>query len=63
MVSELTSSSEERDLMESYKLGLYAYVVKRVCFHDFVEAVKDLGVFWAMVNEPPPGSMRNVRRR
>jgi DNA-binding response OmpR family regulator len=59
----LTSSREERDWIESYKLGINAYVVKPVDFHDFVEAVKDLGVFWAMVNEPPPGSVRNVRKR
>ena len=59
----LTSSREERDLIESYKLGINAYVVKPVDFHDFVEAVKDLGIFWAVVNEPPPGSVRNVRKR
>ena len=59
----LTSSREERDLIESYKLGINAYVVKPVDFHDFVEAVKDLGIFWAVVNEPPPGSVRNVKKR
>jgi len=59
----LTSSREERDWIESYKLGINAYVVKPVDFHDFVEAVKDLGVFWAVVNEPPPGSVRNLRKR
>ena len=50
----LTSSREERDMIESYRLGVNAYVVKPVKFCDFVSAVKDLGVFWAIVNEPPP---------
>jgi CheY-like chemotaxis protein len=54
----LTSSREERDMVASYALGVNAYVVKPVDFHDFVNAVKDLGVFWAIVNEPPPGSAR-----
>lgn len=50
----LTSSREERDLVRSYELGSNAYVVKPVKFSDFVEAVKHLGVFWAMLNEVPP---------
>jgi CheY-like chemotaxis protein len=50
----LTSSREERDLVESYKLGVNAYVVKPVDFHEFMNAVEKLGVFWAIVNEPPP---------
>jgi CheY-like chemotaxis protein len=50
----LTSSREEQDLVRSYALGVNAYVVKPVDFHDFVEAVKLLGGFWAVVNEPPP---------
>ena len=50
----LTSSREETDLVKSYQLGVNAYVVKPVDFHDFVEAVSKLGVFWAIVNEPPP---------
>ena len=54
----LTSSREERDMVTSYKLGVNAYVVKPVDFHEFVNAIKELGVFWALVNEPPPGSMR-----
>lgn len=54
----LTSSKEEQDLVASYKLGVNAYVVKPVGFSQFVEAVKKLGVFWALHNEPPPGSMR-----
>jgi DNA-binding response OmpR family regulator len=55
----LTSSHEEKDMMRSYKLGVNAYVVKPVDFHEFVNAVKELGVFWAVINEPPPGSLRN----
>ena len=54
----LTSSREESDLVESYRLGVNAYVVKPVDFHEFVNAIKQLGVFWAVVNEPPPGSVR-----
>jgi CheY-like chemotaxis protein len=50
----LTSSHEEKDMMRSYKLGVNAYVVKPVDFHDFINAVKELGVFWAVINEPPP---------
>jgi DNA-binding response OmpR family regulator len=53
----LTSSREDRDMVASYKLGVNAYVVKPVDFHAFVNAVKELGVFWAMINEPPPGSI------
>jgi CheY-like chemotaxis protein len=56
----LTSSNEERDLVRSYELGVNAYVVKPVDFHAFVNAVKELGVFWAMINEPPPGSMKKL---
>jgi CheY-like chemotaxis protein len=51
----LTSSREERDMIESYRLGVNAYVVKPVNFVDFMNAVKELGAFWAVVNEPPPG--------
>jgi CheY-like chemotaxis protein len=50
----LTSSREERDLIESYDLGVNAYVVKPVDFSDFFEAVQQLGLFWALVNQPPP---------
>jgi len=50
----LTSSREERDLMRSYDLGVNAYVVKPVNFPDFIEAVRSLGAFWAVINEPPP---------
>ena len=49
----LTSSREERDLIASYKLGVNAYVVKPVDFHQFVDAVKTLGIFWVALNEAP----------
>ena len=52
----LTSSRETPDLVEFYKHGVNAYVVKPVDFNDFMTAVKKLGVFWAAVNEPPPDS-------
>jgi DNA-binding response OmpR family regulator len=54
----LTSSREEKDMVTSYKLGVNAYVVKPVDFHEFVDAIKELGVFWAVINAPPPGSVR-----
>lgn len=54
----LTSSKEEKDMVASYKLGVNAYVVKPVDFHEFVNAIKELGVFWAIINEPPPGSLK-----
>ena len=54
----LTSSHEDRDMVASYRLGVNAYVVKPVDFHEFVNAVKELGVFWAVINEPPPGSVQ-----
>ena len=50
----LTSSLEQRDLVESYHLGVNAYVVKPVDFHEFVDAVKELGLFWSIINVPPP---------
>ena len=53
----LTSSREDKDMVASYRLGVNAYVVKPVDFHEFVNAVKELGVFWAVINEPPPGSI------
>ena len=52
----LTSSREEQDLVRTYDLGVNAYVVKPVDFHEFVEAVKLLGGFWAVVNEQPPAN-------
>src|SRR6204780_4062141 len=54
----LTSSREERDMVASYKLGVNAYVVKPVDFNELVNAIKNLGVFWAIINEPPPGSIK-----
>jgi DNA-binding response OmpR family regulator len=56
----LTSSSEERDVVKSYELGVNAYVVKPVAFGDFIAAVKNIGLFWAVVNQPPPGSIRRA---
>jgi CheY-like chemotaxis protein len=50
----LTSSREEQDLIRSYELGVNAYVVKPVNFNQFMESVKQLGCFWAVINEPPP---------
>ena len=52
----LTSSREERDLVRSYDLGVNAFVVKPVGFRAFSEAIQDLGVFWAVLNEPAPGA-------
>ncbi len=54
----LTSSREERDMVASYSLGVNAYVVKPVNFHEFVNAIKELGIFWAIINQPPPGSIK-----
>lgn len=52
----LTSSREEADLVKSYRLGVNAYVVKPVGFQQFVDAIKQTGNFWAVINEPPPAS-------
>jgi two-component system, response regulator len=49
----LTSSKEERDIVESYKLGVNAYIVKPVDFDQFVKAVTQLGLFWMVMNQPP----------
>ena len=54
----LTSSHEEKDMVASYRLGVNAYVVKPVDFHEFVNAIGELGFFWAVINEPPPGSIK-----
>jgi len=54
----LTSSRESQDLAECYRLGVNAYVVKPVRFSEFIEAIKSIGMFWALVNEPPPGSVK-----
>ena len=53
----LTSSREEKDLVESYNSGSNAYVVKPVGFGDFLEAVRQVGLFWTVINQPPPGSV------
>ncbi|HEY1230707.1 MAG TPA: response regulator [Ramlibacter sp.] len=58
----LTSSQEESDVVKSYELGVNAYVVKPVEFKQFVTAIADLGIFWAVLNEPPPGSTKAARR-
>lgn len=58
----LTSSQAESDVVQSYELGVNAYVVKPVEFRQFVAAIADLGMFWAVLNEPPPGSLRTSRR-
>lgn len=50
----LTSSKMESDLITSYDLGVNAYVVKPLVFEEFIKAVRDLGSFWAILNEPPP---------
>jgi CheY-like chemotaxis protein len=61
-VVRLTSSREESDLVRSYELGVNAFVVKPVGFREFFEAIQDLGVFWAILNEPPPASLKPLRR-
>jgi len=58
----MTSSREEQDLLNSYQLGVNAYVVKPMQFQDFVKAVQQVGVFWAVVNEAPPGSLQTGGR-
>ena len=50
----MTSSREEQDLLDTYQLGVNAYVVKPVKFQAFIEAVEQVGGFWALINEPPP---------
>jgi CheY-like chemotaxis protein len=56
----LTSSREDADIVEGYRLHVNAYVVKPVAFYDFVEAVKSLGLFWAVLNQPPPTVARRA---
>ena len=56
----MTSSQEEQDLVESYQLGANAYVVKPLKFEQFVNAVRLVGGFWAVLNEPPPLRLRRV---
>jgi CheY-like chemotaxis protein len=57
----LTSSREERDLVRSYDLGVNAYVVKPVEFAEFAASLKEVGLFWAVVNQPPAGSVERER--
>jgi CheY-like chemotaxis protein len=57
----LTSSRQEEDLERCYELGVNAYVVKPVDFHEFIDAVKGLGIFWGLINEPPPGSVGKAK--
>ena len=54
----VTSSREESDLVRSYQMGVNAYVCKPVDFQKFVESIKQLGFFWAVINEPPPGAAK-----
>jgi CheY-like chemotaxis protein len=58
----LTTSSEEQDMLRSDKFGANAYVVKPVMFQDFIEAIRALGAFWAVLNAPPPGSLKFRRQ-
>ena len=53
----MTSSREERDVFATYKLGANAYIVKPLDIVQFVDAIKQVGVFWAVLNEPPPGTV------
>jgi CheY-like chemotaxis protein len=53
----LTSSREDQDIVESYHRGVNAYVVKPVAFDDFVDVVKQLGLFWVLTNESPPDTI------
>jgi CheY-like chemotaxis protein len=55
----VTTSKEEQDLVESYNLGVNAYVIKPIVFPEFVAAIRNLGTFWALLNQPPPGSVPN----
>jgi two-component system response regulator len=50
----LTSSKEEEDVIKGYSLGANSYVRKPVDFHEFVEAVRQLGLYWLIINQPPP---------
>jgi len=58
----LTSSREEGDLIQSYQLGANAYIVKPVGFEQFSDAIRQLGMFWAVLNEPPPDRTREAKQ-
>jgi CheY-like chemotaxis protein len=57
----MTSSHEERDIVETYRLGVNAYVVKPIDFAQFTEAVKTLGLFWVIINQPPTASITTAQ--
>lgn len=57
----ITSSREQQDLLNGYKLGANAYVVKPIKFEDFVEAIKELGLFWAVINEIPNNFVNEIK--
>jgi CheY-like chemotaxis protein len=59
----ITSSREEQDLVRSYEFGVNAYVVKPVDFQKFVECIKQIGFFWALINEPPPGQAGQLEKQ
>jgi len=61
-VLSVIKADEEKDVVESYRLGVNAYVVKPVNFSEFISAVKEIGAFWAIVNEPPPAQQRGRTR-
>lgn len=56
----LTSSREEADLVKSYQMGVNAYVVKPVGFEQFSDVIRQLGMFWAVLNEPPPNHIQHA---
>jgi two-component system response regulator len=58
----LTSSREERDIVESYQLGVNSYIVKPVDFEQFTEAVRELGLYWVLLNQPPGLSPTRPRK-
>ncbi len=58
----LTSSREEQDIIKSYNLGVNAYVVKPIDFCEFIDALQRLGLFWAVINQPPPGTVTLCNR-
>jgi len=56
----VTSSREQQDVLKSYRHGANAYVVKPIDFQQFTEAIKQLGLFWAVINEPPPACIQKT---